>query len=269
MSKSKLKEGSIIYYSKDQKDDFGTAGHNGKPLKPDFKYINNNIFYRIFSFILFYVFAHPILYVIAKISEGVRVYGKKNLKEVNKKEGYFLYLNHVNYIDAYIPHVFLSQNKRCYILSHPDPVNIPFVGTLTMMLGCLPIPTSTDISNYKKFLKALKYRVNQNRVIAIYPEGTLWPYYTKVRPFPESSFKYAVQTKKPIFVVAETYRKPKFPFKKPRVNLTISKVIRVDETLSDKENVNKYYNEATAFLNEMVDNESNYKYYDYREKEEA
>ena len=73
-----------FYYHVDEQDDFGGLGVNNKPLKDDFKYINKNIFYRIISFILYYLIAFPILYIYSRI---VLVSKVKNKKQV-KKEWY-------------------------------------------------------------------------------------------------------------------------------------------------------------------------------------
>lgn len=250
------------YYHADTKDDFGTLGHNDKPLKDNFKYVNKNIFYRFFSFILYYCLAFPILWLISIICLGVKVKGKKNLKELKKNEGYFVYSNHCHYFDAFIPHVFLGFPRRTYVFSHSDPVNIPFIGRLVMMLGCLPLPNNK--TNYKNFMEAMKYRLSHHGVIAIYPEGTLWPYYTNLRKIPKASFKYAAMNKAPIVIVSETFRKPKlFKFLKPRLTLTFSKVLRPNTDYSIDENTNMYYEFALDYLKNMVVNENNVPYHNY------
>ncbi len=43
-----------FYYHEDQKDDFGGIGVNHQPLPDNYKYIHKNIFFRFFSFILYY-----------------------------------------------------------------------------------------------------------------------------------------------------------------------------------------------------------------------
>ncbi len=53
-------------------------------------------------------------------------------------------------------------------------------------------------------------------MIAIYPEAHIWPYYTKIRPFDEKSFRYPVDFDKPVFSFTNTYQKRKFS-KKPKM----------------------------------------------------
>ena len=250
------------YYHEDMQDDFGTIAHNSKPLKDNFKYIHHNIFYRFFSFIVYYIIAFPILWVVSKIVLGVKVKNKKYLrKELNKKEGVFFYSNHCHYYDAFLSHIFAGFPRRTYVLSHADPVNIPVIGTLVMMLGCLPLPN--NMTNIRGFNKAMKELVNKGAMISIYPEGTLWPYYTGLRKFEKTSFKYAAMNNKPIVVCAETFRKPIFKWMKPRMNLTFSHVIRPKEGLSVNENADYFNEEAMKFWNKEVINENNYKSHVY------
>ena len=42
--------------------------------------------------------------------------------------------------------------------------------------------------------------------ITIYPEAHIWPYYTKIRPFKDVSFKYPVQLNVPAFCFTNTYQ---------------------------------------------------------------
>ena len=42
--------------------------------------------------------------------------------------------------------------------------------------------------------------------ITIYPEAHIWPYYTKIRPFKDVSFKYPVQLNAPAYCFTNTYQ---------------------------------------------------------------
>lgn len=258
------------YYHEDMQDDFGTAMHNNKPLKDNFCYIHRNIFFRFFSFILYYIIAFPILLLVSRICFGVRVKNKKYLrKELKKKEGVFFYSNHTHYIDAYISHVFVGFPRRTYVLSHPDVVNTPVLSTLVMMLGCLPLPN--NMRNFRNFNNAMKELVNKGAMISIYPEGTLWPYYNGLRKFDKTSFKYAAMLKKPTVIASETYRKPKIlKFLKPRMTLTLSHVIYPKEEYDVNQNTEMFYETAMKFWNETLykDNVSYHTYLPISEKKE-
>lgn len=73
------------------------------------------------------------------------------------------------------------------------------------MLGAIPIPG--DIESGKNFIKTLNKRIEEKDVIAIYPEAHVWKYYTKIRPFKDSSFKYPAQKDIPVFSLTITYQK--------------------------------------------------------------
>lgn len=252
-----------FYYHEDQKDDFGGIGVNHKPLPDNYKYIHKNIFFRFFSFILYYFLAFPILYIVSKFYIGIKVYGKKNIKQLKRKQGFFFSCNHCHYYDAFISHVFIGVPRRTYIVSNADPVRIPFIRFLVEMLGVLPLPNSK--LNYRNYYKAMEVYVKKGSVISIYPEATIWPYYNKMRPFSKASFKYPAMLNQPIVIGAETFRKPKF-FKgiKPRMNLTISKVIYPDSKKTVAENTEMFYQAAISYWNEQVVlNEHNVAFHHY------
>ena len=48
--------------------------------------------------------------------------------------------------------------------------------------------------------------MNKGYAITIYPEAHIWPYYTKIRPFKDVSFKYPIQLEKPAFCITNTYQ---------------------------------------------------------------
>ena len=54
----------------------------------------------------------------------------------------------------------------------------------------------------------------ENHPIVIYPEAHVWEYYTDIRPFPDTSFKFPIKFNKPAFAMTVTYKKSKI-FKKP------------------------------------------------------
>ena len=58
----------------------------------------------------------------------------------------------------------------------------------------------------KNFLEAIKQKTNKGYAITIYPEAHIWPYYTKIRPFKDVSFKYPIQLEKPAFCITNTYQ---------------------------------------------------------------
>lgn len=248
------------YYSKDQTDDFGTVGHyKDNSLREDFVYLHKSLLWRVHSWILYYLIAWPILRIILKIKFGVKVHNKKVLKNIPKKQGFFLFGNHTQYLDAIMPQVYLANFRRTYIISHPDAVKINgFITFLIMSLGGLPLPTT--LKGARNFKEAMKTRLSSGGCIAIYPEATVWPYYTGVRPFPNSSFKYPIEFNAPIVLAACKYRKPKGIFKhhlKPRMDVYLNDVIYTNQNEVKNVEAQRLHDLADAFFKKISGEEDN------------
>ena len=58
-----------------------------EPLKFDiglnYKYVKNNIFFKLISNLFYYIIVAPIIFLISKIIFGLRIEGKENLKNIN------------------------------------------------------------------------------------------------------------------------------------------------------------------------------------------
>ena len=54
---------------------------------------------------------------------------------------------------------------------------------------------------------AIDQIVADKKTILIYPEAHIWPYYTKIRPFPSTSFRYPIKFNVPSFSITTTYQK--------------------------------------------------------------
>ena len=72
------------------------------------------------------------------------------------------------------------------------------------MLGAIPTPD--DKTAAKNFLQTIEKRIKQKYSVTIYPEAHIWPYYTKIRPFKDVSFKYPVELNVPVFSLTNTYQ---------------------------------------------------------------
>ena len=201
-----MKNKKIIYYSNELEDEF--AGDNISPITIDENYIynHNNPLWNICSYLLQNILSMPIKYLYAKIKFSIRFYGKEKLKEC-KKRGYFIYANHTQvFADTFIPSL-ANYPKRNYFIVNPENVSMKGLKTLVTMLGAVPIPGNIKAS--KNFLLIIQKIIKRNNSITIYPEAHIWPYYTKVRPFKNVSFKYPVALNTPIYVLTNTYHNKK------------------------------------------------------------
>ena len=111
---------------------------------------------------------------------------------------------------------------------------------------------------------AIKQRVETNHPIIIYPEAHVWDYYTGIRPFPDTSFKYPVKLNMPVFSMTATYKKSKI-FRKPLINVIVDGPFYCEgDTVKEKamDLHGKVYN---SMLNAAC--ESNYSYIEYKKAE--
>ncbi len=253
---------SKTYYYKSETEDF--VGQNIKKIdiNEEYKYINKNFFWKIVSFIVYRIIAMPIAFIYCKFVFNLKFVNKKVLKKC-KDSGYFTYSNHTHKIlDTFIP-TLANFPRKCQIIAHPDNVAIPFLGTFNKMMGAFPIPS--NIGAMKKFLSAMEFYLDKKNVITVYPEAHVWPYYTKIRDFAITSFKYPVKLEKPIYTFTTTYRKRKY--RRPKVVVYIDGPFYANKTLSIKqaqqELRDKVYNTMC-----MRVKESNVEYYNYVKMDE-
>ncbi len=252
----------IYYYSDPLNDDFSGTQIKQIPIDENYKFVRNSFFYRVGAFILTFMIGLPILYLILVFKHGIKVKNRKVLKKV-KGKAYFLYGNHTQYADSYIPQAAINPCRKTYVLSNPDATSIKGLKTVVQMLGAIPLPDPTvNFKASKNFLRALDYYIKQNKVIAIFPEAHIWPYYTGIRPFLSNSFIYPVNYNAPVIAMVATYQKRKFR-KTPRLIITLSDVFESDQSLPKKEAREKLRQQVYNFMKKHADNPANYAYYEY------
>lgn len=214
-----------IYYEDLLNDDFAGTKIKHKPLPARFRYVHNDPFSIVIGFVLYYFIAIPILWCYAKISRGVKISGKKNIRSL-KRQAVFFYGNHTQIEDAWIVQAFFRLRRSC-IIADQDATSIPGIRYLLKLLGCLPVPETP--SEHEKFVAAIQYHVKKRHGIVIYPEAHIWPYCTRIRPFGEAAFTYPAELNVPVVPFCVTYRKRKvFKNASPRMTVHIGKPIYPD-----------------------------------------
>ncbi len=240
MKKEKIQK--IIYFQDELNDEF--AGDNIVPRKIDetYNYGDNSFWWKVKSFFWYRIFIHPIAFFFLYFHYHLKFVNKKVIKPY-KYSAKFLYGNHTNNIaDAFIP-TFLQDPNKNFVIVNPNNVSIPILGKITPYMGAIPLPDT--ISATKNFMNVLKLRIQSKNTITIYPEAHIWPFYTKIRPFTDLSFRYPVSYKVPVFAFTNTYQKRKFS-KIPKIVTYVDGPFFPDENLSSKEQKtdlrNKVYN---------------------------
>lgn len=111
-------EKNRINYYKTYSDDFVKSKQQNYKLRDDYKWIHTNIFYNIYSAILYRI-AYIFGFFYCKFFLHVKVENKSVLKNY-KKQGVFLYGNHTQPIgDVFMP-TRVCGGKRIYVIASPS-----------------------------------------------------------------------------------------------------------------------------------------------------
>ena len=194
-------------------EDFVTSSNQDCEVKDNYKWLNNNIFYKIISSILYFL-AYLIALIYCKLILGVSFKNKKVLKGY---KGYYLFSNHTQMIGDALDPLLLTFPKKNYVVVSSANLGIPFLGKILPFVGALPIPKKI---HEKEALFDAMHTLVQNHSITIYPEAHLWPYYTEIRPLPISSFRFPVKDSVASFAMTTTYQKKRFG-KRPKITIYI------------------------------------------------
>ena len=221
----------VIYYKDELNEEFSLTQITPKKIEGDYIYCYDSFFKKFTHFFWYRVIATPIAWLYTKIAFHHKIIGRDVLKPY-KNSGYFIYGNHTQDIgDAFIPSM-LNFPQDDYVIVHPNNVSMPVLGKITPSLGALPLPD--DMTAYRNFMKAVQRRIKENHAMVIYPEAHIWPYYTKIRPFGDTSFHYPIKFDVPAFCFTNTYQKRKFS-NKPNIVTYIDGPFYADKTLSLKD----------------------------------
>lgn len=198
----------VRYYSSFT-DDFSESANQNFKLPEDYKWIKKDI---ISKFLSGFIYGLAVIFggAYCKLFLHLKVRGREKLKGI--KGGFFIYGNHTQPVgDVFTPAICVLP-KRIYTVVSPANYGIPVISKILYYLGALP--TADSVQGIKELNKAIEARLNSGHPIVIYPEAHVWEYYTGIRPFADTSFKYPVKLGVPAFSMTVTYRKSRF-FKKP------------------------------------------------------
>ncbi|MBQ7387384.1 MAG: 1-acyl-sn-glycerol-3-phosphate acyltransferase, partial [Clostridia bacterium] len=102
------------------------------------------------------------------------------------------------------------------------------IARLTPALGALPLPS--DVQGARDFNAAIKRRLGEGGVLAIYPESHVWPKCSFIRPFNEACFDMPRMYGVPIYTATRTYR---------RTALGYRTVVYIDGPFTPREELSK------------------------------
>lgn len=250
-----------IYYSTENEEviDFNTKKLS---INENYKYTNTHPIYKFFSWFTYRFIATPFAFITFKLFKNIKFHNRKLLKPY-KKTGYFIYANHTNqYADGFCPGLICFPQKP-HILVSPENLTIPIIGKFLKMWGAIPIPSNMKAT--KNFYSAIEKVLSCNNPILIYPEAHLWPYYTKIRNFTATSFRYPIKYNKPVFTFTTVYKKRKHK-NKPKIEIYVDGPFHVNKNIPEKTAQQELRN---VVFNTLTNRSklSNYEYIKYTKKE--
>lgn len=228
-------------------------------VNENYKFIKKNIFFKVVSFI-FYCFAFVVLFPLLSIFYIPKVKGKKNLKNV--KNTVFV-ANHSFILDCALLNTHVLKFKRPFFIVNKKNMQVPVACSMIKLFKAVPIPDS--IKAYKRFLYEVDTELKNKKSILIYPEGSMWPYFAKIRPFNSGAFRFSVKNNVPVIPIVLSYRKPNWLYKllgrkKPLININILSPVYPDPNNNLKEEENKINNIVFSKMTECFSVNNSYVY---------
>lgn len=247
------------YYQSDT-DDFVHSKSREYRLPADYVWLDERPQRRILSAAV-YQAAWIFSFLYVWLFRRIKIKNRRALRQCGKS-GCFLYGNHTQPVgDVFIPG-YLCGKKHIYTIAGQENLGLPVIGRLLPYLGALPVPDT--LPQMKRFLEAVHRRITEKCCVVIYPEAHVWPYYTEIRPFPLTSFRFPVECDAPAFCMTTTYQKKRHG-KKPQITVYIDGPFYPDKKLSKKEARKKLHDEIFSCM-QRRSLRSSYEYIRYREE---
>lgn len=159
---------------------------------------------------------------------GTRIRGRENLDAV-RGCGAVTVCNHIHPLDCTMV-ACAARTRKQYFLTIQSNMEIPLVRHLVRILGGVPIPR--QIKRMRGMNAELCRELQKGKLVHIYPEGELWPYYDGIRGFKDGAFRMAYDAGVPIVPMVVTFHNPTGLYrlfrKKPCLHLTVLEPIVPD-----------------------------------------
>ncbi len=187
---------------------------------------------------IYWLLVNLIVFPVTRLSHGLRIYGKKNLKK-NKallKNGAITISNHVFYWD-YLCVLKAIRPHLAYFPAWKDNLEGP-CGRLIRLSGGIPVPTDSAHAMIE-FNRAMEEVLESGRWLHFFPEGSMWFFYPDIRPLKKAVFTYAVRFDKPVLPITMSFRPrrgiTRLFTKTPCVDLHIGEPLLPDKSISARE----------------------------------
>ena len=218
-----------------------------------YPYLQKSLWFKIQRGFL-WVMLNGIVFPLMRLSHGLRIYGKENLKKHKGilKHGGLTISNHVFMWD-YLCVLKVIRPHLAYFPAWKTNLEGSNAG-LIRMAGGIPIPED-GIRATIRFKRAMEEVLESEQWLHFFPEGSMWYYYPDIRPLKPTVFKYAVRYDKPVIPMAMSFRPRKGIWKllgrKPLVDMHVGEPLFPDQTLSPAEAAKKLQAEAYHVMQVM------------------
>ncbi len=220
-------------------------------LDENYAFVNRKLWFLIPAFLFKYLIVYPIFYTVTALLLGFRAIGRRNLKAA--RSGAVTVSNHVHMLDA--PMLTFSLFPRQPVISSiKGNFETPGIAFLVRILGAVPIPLTPKA--LAAFMRAMTSELNRNRIVHFYPEASLWPGHTELRPFKNGAFHLAVISGKPVIPMVVKPRTPsglyKLFKKKPCITVQIGQAIAPPTLGSNRERIETLKQNVHAAMEAML-----------------
>lgn len=202
---------------------------------------------------------HLISIIYIKLVLRVKIVGKDKLQAA-ANQGYFIYGNHTQAFGDVVLPLNIIPTKNYYAIGAQSNWGIPVLGKL--VLPYFGLPVGQNLQQSGKLIKAVATVIKAKKVVVIYPEAHVWPYYTKIRPFPATSMHFPVTLDVASFTMTTTYTKPKWG-KRPRIIVYLDGPFYPDSHIGKKRAQEKLHQEIYQTMQKRA-LKSNYEYCTYQ-----
>lgn len=226
-----------------------SKGNRQYVFDDSYPYIDRSFSYLIQRNVIGPLFIWFVINVANKLKYGLRIKGRKNLKEYKKElsKGAIIVCNHVYQFDAAAVKQALQPMRNIWIPMYAKHFN----GSqywFVRYVGGIPVPD--NMSGLRKFNQAFDYYHSKGDWILVFPEEVRWDYYQPLRPFRKGAFTMAYKYNAPIVPCMLTYRERKGIHKcfgskdVPLFTINVGEPIMPDHTRARKDEVDRLRIEA-------------------------
>ena len=247
-----------FYYTDELTDDFAETVKNLQPLPDDYAYIHDVWYEKLLGFIAYRLLLTPFAWVYVKLKFGHKFVRAKEWKKL--KEGHFIYSTHtLPLADVFLPSL-ITLKRKTYLMAGAQANSLKRLLGVMRSIGSIPL-TGNPAKN-REMLRCVKTRLAQGASITIFPEAHVWPLYTKIRPYPATSFKYAVMCNAPVLAMTNCFQKRKFR-KTPKVITFIDGPFYPDPNLDKRERAEDLHRRVYETMQKRAAEYSTYSAHEY------